>query len=59
MAQETASGKDEIAIALDKLIKKYGTTKTSIEEVRKITAEATKKSGETLSEAVRKIREEQ
>jgi len=41
---------------LKNLLKEYGGKTPSIEEVREITARATKKSKETLSQAVSKIR---
>ncbi len=44
--------------AIRQLAFKYGVKTTSLEEVREIIAKASKRSGETLSEAVRKIREE-
>lgn len=44
--------------AIRQLAYKYGIEAVSLEEVRKITAEATKKSGETISHAVKKMREE-
>lgn len=44
--------------AIRQLAYKYNVKAVSLEEVRKITARASKKSRETLSQAVRKIREE-
>lgn len=44
--------------AVRQLAYKYGVETVSLEEVKKITAKATKKTGETLSKSVKKIREE-
>ncbi len=44
--------------AIRQLAYKYGIGIISLEEVRRITAKATKKSGETIVNAVKKLREE-
>lgn len=44
--------------AIRQLAYKYGISPVSLEQARKITAKGTKKSGETLSKAVKKMREE-
>ena len=44
--------------AIRQLAYKYSLNAVSLEEVRKITGKASKKSGESISQAVKKIREE-
>jgi hypothetical protein len=44
--------------SIRQLAYRYGTNAGSLEEVREITKRASKKSGESLSQAVKKIREE-
>ena len=44
--------------AIRQLAYRYGIKAVSLEEIRKITKKATKSSGETLSQAVKKTRQE-
>lgn len=44
--------------AIRQLVFKYGQQKTTIKEVREIVAAASRKSGKTLSQTVREIRDE-